>query len=198
MKASKNIFVESQKDKRFGHRFVDYYVSSSGYGRKKRPRIRYLGWAEGEVEFFSPFEERSSLIQKDVELEKKVERALGKLTEEERKLILYFYYDCFSYEKISEILGKEKYKLEKIHKDAKEKLKILLRDYVEKRFGISTRAPDCIICRSPHRKKLEELIKKKRNNQTWSGLIKLFKRDFGIEIKTPQILISHQRKHMVG
>lgn len=204
----KNSFA-SRKDRRFGNHFVDYYTCSLGYGRKKRPRIRYLEWAQGKVDFCSPFEKdlffsmNPSDSPKDIELETTVEKALDKLNEEEKRFIQYFYYDCFSYEKISQILGKRKYKLEKIHKDAKEKLKLVLKSFVKKRFGISlsldasAKDMDCIICKSPHTKKLDELIKKKKKNQTWSRLIKLFKKDYGVNIKTPQILITHQKKHMV-
>ena len=204
----KNSFA-SRKDRRFGNHFVDYYTCSLGYGRKKRPRIRYLEWAQGKVDFCSPFEKdlffstNPSDSPKDIELETIVEKALDKLNEEEKRFIQYFYYDCFSYEKISQILGKKKYKLEKIHKDATEKLKLVLKNFVKKRFGISlsldasAKDMDCIICKSPHKKNLDELIKKKKKNQTWSRLIKLFKKDYGVDIKTPQILITHQKKHMV-
>lgn len=211
---NKKNWVASRKDRRFGNHFVDYYTCSSGYGRKKRPRIRYLEWAQGKVDFCSPFEKDLFFSQKDadaegqetsrdIELETTVEKALNKLNQEEKRFIQYFYYDCFSYEKISFILGKKKCKLEKIHKDAKEKLKLVLKNFVKKRFGISlsldasAKDTDCIICKSPHREKLDELIRKKKKNQTWSRLIKLFKKDYGVSVKTPQILITHQKKHMV-
>jgi len=196
MRNDKEISKSSLKDKRFGDHFVDHYVCSSGYGRKKRPRIRYLEWIQGKVDFLLPQAECQSFTPRDIELEIMVEKALDRLSPKEREFIRYFYYDCFSYRKISQLLGKEKYKLEKIHKDAKEKLKQILKDFVEKRFRLASPKPDCIICQSPHRKKLEELIKKKKKTETWKKLIGVFKSTYSMDIKTPQILISHQKKHM--
>lgn len=181
MKTNKKNSFASRKDRRFGNHFVDYYTCSSGYGRKKRPRIRYLEWAQGKVDFCSPFEKdlffsmNPSDSPKDIELETTVEKALDKLNEEEKRFIQYFYYDCFSYEKISQILGKKKYKLEKIHENATEKLKLVLKNFVKKRFGISlsldasAKDMNCIICKSPHKKKLDELIKKKKKNRPGAG-----------------------------
>jgi hypothetical protein len=56
---------------------------------------------------------------------------------------------------------------------------------------------DCVICNSPFRPELDELIKNKKKEETNARLIRIFSQRYGLEIKTPQVIISHQKRHMV-
>jgi RNA polymerase sigma factor (sigma-70 family) len=204
---------KKKKDRRFGHHFVDFYNSSLSYGRKKTSRIRYLNWATELFGYSDPeienkvltelsSEEKSSAVD-DVdllreEIDHKVREAVGKLSPLERQFIEYFYFEYKSYQEVSLILNKTIRKLERIHHRALTKLKILLSDYVKTRFKLSVpEETDCMICKSPFRQELDKLIKAKKKEETYKSLIRVFKEKYGLEIKTPQVIIGHKRKHMV-
>lgn len=198
---------KKKKDRRLGHHFVEHYCSSLSYGRKKRNRIRYLDWAIEHFGYADPemekkgmpelsTEEKSSIVDEETNL--RVREAVGKLTPLEREFIEYFYFECKSYQVISQILNKKIHKLERIHNRALSKLKTLLSDYVEARFNLSTpEETDCIICKSPFRHELDKLIQAKKEEETYKSLIRIFKQKYGLDVKTPQVIIGHKKKHMV-
>ena len=193
-----------RKDKRRKDHFVDYYSCSLGYGRKKRRRIRALNWVSGKEEpdfALSENELMEKLKEEEskLELEEKVAKALDKLDNVEREFIRCFYFDCLSYNQTSQILNKTKDRLERIHRSALEKLKTCLKDYVSQRYKIKVPSvKKCLICSHPSRKELEELIRAKKPEETWKKILRAFKEKYNLEIKTPQILINHQKKHMLG
>jgi len=202
--------MKKKEDRRRKDHYVDFYSCSLGYQqgdlckRKKRGRIRYLNWAVenffelGIDDLRFGFIEDQEKIKKDVELERKVNQALGKLDEIERKFILYFYFDCFTYEKIASLMKKRIDKLQRIHQGALDKLKLILRDYVEKRFKLKVSDKNsCIICQSPHRNELDRIIQGKKKEETWKRIIKILKNEYNLHIKTPQILIGHMKKHIL-
>ena len=204
---------KKKKDRRFGHHFVDFYNSSLSYGRKKRSRIRYSNWAaelfgqsdpeiENKVLTELSSEEKSSVVNDEdpfrEQTNQKVREAVEKLTPLERQFIEYFYFECKSYKEISLILNKTVRKLERIHNRALTKLKMLLSDYVKIRFKLSVpEETDCMICKSPFRRELDKLITAKKKEETYKSLMRVFKEKYGLEIKTPQVIIGHKKKHMV-
>jgi RNA polymerase sigma factor (sigma-70 family) len=196
---------DKKKDRRCGDHFVDHYTCSLGYHRKKRPRIRYLNWVTGEEElkYFSAVsigDENNfdSNPQRNLELEKKVREAIDGLEPLEKKFIEYFYFQSWSYQDIGEVLDKKIHKLERIHKQALDKLRIRLKDYVRIRFNLFVPEENkCPICKCPQRKEIEELIKSKKKEETWKRIMKLCRQNYEINITTPQILIGHRKKHMI-
>ena len=201
--------------------YNDLSLSSSGNSKKKIKRIRYLNWVQGRVDFVPAYEleiDEEEVLKKEMGLEKEVQQAMGRLNFLEKKFIQYYYFECLSYEKIAEILNKKQYKLQRIHRRALDKLKIILKDFVRERFQISCdpvqngsirKKPEpvesvwpglnrnCILCQSPFKQEINLLIRGKRKDQTWKPLIKLLEEKYHLKIKTPQILIGHQKNHMV-
>jgi RNA polymerase sigma factor (sigma-70 family) len=204
---------KKKKDRRFGHHFVDFYNSSLSYGRKKRSRIRYSNWVaelfgqsdpeiENKVITKLSSEEKSSVVDDEnlsmEQINQKVREAVEKLLPLERQFVEYFYFECKSYKEISLILNKTIRRLERIHNRALSKLKMLLSDYVKTRFNLSIpEETDCMICKSPFRRELDKLIKAKKREETYKSLMRVFKEKYGLDIKTPQVIIGHKRKHMV-
>lgn len=195
------------KDRRFGHHFVDFYNSSLAYGRKKRNRIRYLNWAcellgcsdekieKGGVTELSD-EDKTQII--DEETNNKVREAVERLTPSERQFIEYFYFQDKTYREISHLLNKKTHKLEKIHHRALNKLKIRLSEYVKTRFGLDVqKETNCMICQSPFRRELDKLIKAKKEEETYKPLMRILNEKYGLEIKSPQVIIGHKKKHMI-
>ncbi len=198
---------DKKKDRRFGDHFVDHYNCSLSYGRKKRGRIRYLGWAtelygcldeEIEEKILHDFPDSSENLEGEESINQEVRKAVEKLTSVEKQFIQLFYFEFKSYQEIARILRKKAYKLERIHQRALGKLRIILTDFAKQRFKLEIRESiDCIICKSPFRKELDELIRNKKVEETYTPLIKIFKQKYGIDIKTPQVIIGHIKKHMV-
>jgi len=198
---------KKKKDRRFGHHFVDFYNSSLSYGRKKRSRIRYSNWAAELFGYSDPEIEKKGIAELsdedksqvvDEETNQKVREAVEKLTPLEREFIEYFYFKCKSYKEISLILNKKIHKLERVHHRALTKLKMLLSDYVKTRFKLSVpEETDCMICKSPFRQELNELIQAKKEEEIYKSLMRVFKEKYGLDIKTPQVIIGHKKNHMV-
>jgi RNA polymerase sigma factor (sigma-70 family) len=202
-----------KKDRRFGHHFVDFYDSSLAYGRKKRKRIKCLNLADeifghSEEEEAKNYDaeisdEKRSQVEDDgdpfrEETNLKVREAVERLSPLERQFVEYFYFEDKSYREISLILNKSIHKLERIHHRALGKLKMLLSDYVKTRFRLNLpEQTGCIICKSPFRQELDELIQAKKEKETYKSLIRIFKEKYGLKIKTPQVIIGHKKKHMV-
>jgi hypothetical protein len=207
--------------------------------KKRTKRIRYLNWVQGrvpplagEVDFvpvrngsiriYEMEIEDGEALKKELQLEKEVHQALNRLNLLERKFIQYFYFECLSYEKIAELLNKKRYKLQRIHRRSLNKLKIILKDFVQERFtpqAVSVQRRDknfcdsekpasvnhasarldrnCILCHCRFKEEINLLIQNKTKDQTWKPLMKLLKEKYNLKINTPQVLIGHQKNHMV-
>jgi RNA polymerase sigma factor (sigma-70 family) len=194
-------------DRRLGQHFVDYQSCTLSPGKKKRRRIRNLGWVtelygvpndelmeNGRQDCPRPGQEPRENESIDVE----VRKAVARLRPEEKQFVDLFYFQFRSYKEIARRTGKKVRKLETINNRVREKLKLLLADFVKKRFGVIVPPiSDCVICSSPNRAAIDELIRKKRDHQTCSGLISILRREYDLDIRTPQVIIGHRRKHMV-
>lgn len=177
------------------------------YGRRKRGRVRYLNWAtelygcpDEEIgnKFLQDSPKSKDRFEAEESINQEVRKAVERLSSDERQFIELFYFDFKSYREIACILRKKAYKLERIHHRALGKLRILLADFVKNRFQLYVpQKTDCMVCQSPYRKEMDELIKNKKPEETYGPLIKIFKQKYGIDIKTPQVIIGHQKKHMV-
>jgi RNA polymerase sigma factor (sigma-70 family) len=147
-------------------------------------------------------EEKSQVVDDEdpyrEETNLKVREAVGRLSPLERQFVEYFYFDDKSYREISVILNKSIHKLERIHHRALGKLKMLLSDYVKTRFKLDLpKETECLICESPFRQGIDKLIKAKKEEETYKSLIRVFKAKYGLDIKTPQVIIGHKKKHMI-
>ncbi|HEX7401845.1 MAG TPA: hypothetical protein VF369_06680, partial [candidate division Zixibacteria bacterium] len=172
---------------------------SPPFPKKKRERVYFFKW---EIELFGRLDNELSGDTPDHNSEelinRQVRKAVKKLSYEERKFIEKFYFEFKSYQEIAGILKKRIYKLERIHRRALDKMRILLADFVKERFKLEvSQKTDCVICNSPFRQELDELIKNKKKAETYSRLIRTFKQKYELDIKTPQVIIGHQRKHMI-
>jgi hypothetical protein len=198
---------EKKKARRLGEHFVDCQHYTSLLGRKKKKRIRYQGWVndicsawnQGQNGLFPPDHSVEAITPEVCEsVNREVRNAIAKLKPDERRFVELFYFDFNSYQEIARKLDKKAHKLERIHKRAIGKLRLLLTGFVKEHFDLDVgQNTDCIICSSPHREELDLLISSKKEEETCSKLIKIFKQKYGIEIKTPQLIIGHRRKHMI-
>ena len=127
--------------------------------------------------------------------------ALAKLTDDEKEFVERFYYCGQSYREISEKSGRAVYKLEAVHKRAVRKLRRYLTPLVRQLYKLDLEPGNaafpnaCLICSSPHREEIDRLIADRDRRGTWRPVIKILKDKYGLRIKTPQVLIGHEKYH---
>ncbi len=135
--------------------------------------------------------------QKKIEkLKKAVKAAMDKLPVNEREFIVLFYYMGKTYREISEKSNKEIYRLEAVHKRALKKLKKELAGFVAHEYGLKTESNNkCIICRSKFCDQINQIISKRDKRKTWKPVLKEIESKYSLKIKSPQILIGHEKYH---
>ncbi len=153
-----------------------------------------IGFVPGEQMCFDP---ESEPITPNPKIIKVVREALDKLTEKERNFIERYYFKGESLQEIAKSTKLNKTRLTAIHLRAIRKLRKYLDPFVQQEFGITTEHDHiCPICMSPHLKEINRVIGNKRKEETWKNIIKILKTEFNLQIKSPQILIGHQKYHI--
>ena len=127
-----------------------------------------------------------------------VDRALGLLEEDERELIIQMHYLGRSYEEIARRSGRQTHRLAALHKRAFQKLRWWLGAHVEETYGIVNRRPACPICDSAHRKEIDRIIASRDKSLTWKPVLARVREQFGLIFRNPQLLMSHERFHMIS
>lgn len=133
----------------------------------------------------------------NTEIVRVVREALEKLPPFQKELIERYYFLGSS---CMELSGDYDLKISEVQAylgQAVKSLKKSLNSFVRKKFGLVTnRIPDCPVCSSPFRESIDRLILARKPNETWKNIIRILKRDFGVFINTPQVLIGHKKYHM--
>lgn len=130
------------------------------------------------------------------EVENAVRTALNKLSPQEREFVERYYFQGESYRQIAKALKKRDCRIESLHRTAMRKLKNYLASFVKEKYGIEIEPdPNCAICLSSNRRKIDSLIDAKKISATWKSIIRTLRENYHINIKTPQSLIAHQKYH---
>ena len=133
---------------------------------------------------------RSEIIQQAVK------EALGKLDDDEREFIIRFHFMGEKYIEIAEKSDRELYSLVSMHNIAIKKLKRHLKQFVKEQFAVAEpKQSDCLICNSEHKDAIDKLILCKDPKATWKQIIGYVSKNYHIKIKSPQILIGHEKYH---
>ncbi|MCI0330867.1 MAG: hypothetical protein L0196_07945 [candidate division Zixibacteria bacterium] len=96
--------------------------------------------------------------------------------------------------KIAAELGLSEHQVHPVLKGAIRKLKKLLGRFVQKRYGIPMKATPCRICDSKEKKSIEELLKTKKEEETWKNVLRKLREDFQMRT-SPRTLTLHLKKH---
>ncbi len=140
---------------------------------------------------------QSDLIKPDKQVVSAVRKALEQLESHEQDFIESYYFQGKTYREIAQLQNRRISRIEGLHRRSLAKLKKYLARFVKERFDIDAEiGRDCIICYSPHKEKIDKLIKNKKKQETWKNIIKILKEKYQIQIKTPQVLIGHQKYHL--
>ena len=121
---------------------------------------------------------------------------LAAFLKKEREFIERYHFEGESYCRIAEAMGMRMAMIDGLHRRATIKLKKLLAAFMADEFNLKVEAgPECPICISQYRDEIDRLIASKQKEETWRPIIQKLKKEYGIVIKTPQILIGHQKYH---
>ncbi len=136
-------------------------------------------------------------IQSNRRVEDAVRAALERLTPREKEFAERYYFMGESYIQVAQALGLRLTRVEGLHRRVNLKLRKLLTPFVKVEYGLKiNRKPGCIICRSRFRQKIDRLIRTRKKSATWKLIMMILRENHNIMIKTPQILIAHQKYHM--
>jgi len=168
-------------------------------------RVIYQNWIVelglDPVQIRKFFDTVTGAFQSDDEIDLEVRRAIESLGEEEMEFVIRFYFMGQGYNDISEKSGRAVYKLEALHKRAIRKLKSRLKSLVKRRYGLKTKSMKvkiCPLCESAFRSAIDLIIANRNGEDTWRPILKEIYRQFGLKIKSPQVLIGHQKYHVCG
>ncbi len=131
-----------------------------------------------------------------VRIKEAVNRALESLDEEEQEFVVRFYYMGQSYSELAELSGRPVHKLETMHRQVIRRLRNQLAALVDD--GCSSSREEvcrCPICSSPRRREIDELIRARNPQETWRRIMRNLKREFEIDIKSPNTLAVHEKYH---
>jgi hypothetical protein len=143
---------------------------------------------------FWPQERRS---RRQEILRNEVRGAVAKLDRQQREFIERFYFMGETYDQIERRTGKERHRLETIHRQALERLRFLLTDFVEGFYGVRVeRESKCPICDHPRKAEIEEVLREKRAEESWRPTLEILREKFNLEVSSVWVLVAHLRKHM--
>jgi hypothetical protein len=130
----------------------------------------------------------------DPELLSRVNEALEQLHPEHRELLKMWYYDGARMRDIARVLDKSEKEIKELLYEAKRQMKILLADFVRKRWGVGTKGI-CRICSHPQRNIIERILSNKVSGESWRKINDNIFKAIGTRFQPPQILKAHL-KHM--
>ncbi len=132
----------------------------------------------------------------DDEINQEVRRALEGLEKDEMEFVIRFYFMGESYSEISEETGRAVHNLESLHTRAIRKLRNRLKAFVKKRYRIKPKQEKpCPLCDPAFRTAINEIIANKDKKTTWRPILKLINKLVTLKIKSPQVLITHEKYH---
>ncbi len=135
-------------------------------------------------------------VERRNRIEEAVGAALGKLDDNECEFIERYYFMGQSFGEIAAMSGRLVHRLEALHRRAVRKLRKNLAPLVAEMFDLRTDSrPDCLICQSSERACIDRLIAERDRAGTWRPVMKQIRDDYGVRIRSPQILIGHEKYH---
>ena len=142
--------------------------------------------------------QNSEASEKQKRIIKAVRTEIDRLSEIEREFVEMFWFEGRSLADIARVTGKQVYKLEGLSKRINRKLKNRLAGFVDSEFGLKAETgAKCLICNHPQRAKIDRMILAKKPQQTYKQIITTLKEEYGIIIKTPQMIIGHRKYHIL-
>jgi hypothetical protein len=125
-----------------------------------------------------------------------VRAAMVVLNMPERAVIEGYYFDGCSLPHLADQGRVTLARIRTIHTRALAKLRVELTPFVMEMYGLTlTHAERCPICTAEWRDDAEHILDEKTDDMTWGDIIIRLERAVGWRAKTPQVLMTHQRRH---
>ncbi len=158
-------------------------------------RIVYLDWVYETAREQAFDQSEPSALEK--EIVDKVGRAISRLTEREQEFARLYWNEGRSVDEMVVAFNKSPHNIESMNRRILRKLRNDLADFVKERFGIDVESGrKCPICSHARRADIERILRAKTERETFRPVYRKLRDGFGLEIRTPQILIGHMKYHM--
>ena len=148
---------------------------------------------------FDPFADEDThltMARRVRRVQSAVRQAMRTLNAPERTVIEGYYFDGYSFHRLADTARVSLARIRTIHNRALTKLRLELTPFVAVMYGLRlTQVKRCPVCDADWREDAERLLDEKTDEMTWGELVKRVERAVGWRAPTPQILITHQRKH---
>lgn len=155
--------------------------------------VRYAEWMDWQCLRFAGGDSDRSF---DDELSQNVREALDRLEPGEKEALELFHFLGASLEEISARMNLTRRGVERLLRSGSLKLRRLLADYVQKRFGITRdTVRRCPICQTQKRVEAEKIVSSKSAEETWRRIIRELREELNIVVSSPQTLLGHIKYH---
>lgn len=125
-----------------------------------------------------------------------VVEAMANLPSKQREFIERYYYLGESYTDMSRETGRARWVFESLHMRALKSLRKRLEPFVVRRYGIDVaRRRPCAVCASEKRVEIDQFLRTRDPRATWKSILRQVRTIFGLRIKWPQTLITHEKYH---
>ena len=170
------------------------WIVDLGFDPSNRATIPSDPWVMSRVDITEIDREQ---VKRTENLRKRVTESIERLDQIEREFIRLYYYLGFSYKQISYMTGRQTHKLEALHKRSLNRLRLLLSTYAEDKYGIKSKPQtNCPVCSSNERDQIDEIIESRDKTETWKPVMRKIREQCGLHLRSPQILIGHEKYHI--
>lgn len=146
--------------------------------------------------FSGNFEEQPAA---DGTLAETVNRVIARLPEIERRVVIDYHIMCLSRKAIADRQKITEREVDSIRARAERMLRGMLAGFVEQRFGVCTTVDSaCPYCRAAARDAIDCELAARDMSEAWSSLRHRINKQFGLDVRRVQALITHCRFHCVG
>ena len=163
-----------------------------------RERIVYREWivALGRDPVRSCYDDLTP-PEYNMEIIAAVTGAMDRLDTDEAAFIRLHYMQGLTCREIGEMTGREIHRLEAQHDRAVRRLRTGVCELLGGKYGIrAEHNMKCPLCAHPAREAINQLIKAKKDTETWKRIYRVLRDEYGLKIATPQTFIGHKKYHM--
>ena len=134
-------------------------------------------------------------VKKKERIRKAVLAALAKLSEGAQYIIKRYHFDGASILQIAEEQGVSFDTVAKRHSRALRKLRGLLAAFAASEFRIPKASTKCVICASPHRSEIDQLLAEHVDGDRYQNEMREIKMRFAVSIVSVMTIVSHRKYH---
>jgi len=127
-----------------------------------------------------------------------VRAAIRRLDPDQQELVGQLYYFGRTIPELAAATGSSRSRLEAQHDRIKRRLRVLLADFVRRRYGIgAAERRSCPICDQPRADAIDRHIAAKRPAHTRRPIMRAIREKTGLDLRSPHALIGHTRYHLL-